>query len=108
MPKVIYLKDLCSGVAGSVHDLQDYEASTLIRMGVAELADSEQGKVEPEPVKPSEIPTDGLLLNLNGAPVVGDFGDLIPQPAPEVEQKEVPETVVQAEAPKKSSKKSKG
>lgn len=96
MPKVIYLQDLCSGVAGSVHDLQDYEANVLIRMGFA------------KPVKTSEIPTDGLLLNLNDTPVVGDFGDLIPLTEPKSEQPENTLNVVQAAVPKKSSKKNKG
>ncbi|MBJ9954975.1 hypothetical protein I5735_18360 [Acinetobacter baumannii] len=37
MPKVKFLSDLCSGQAGSIHDLQDYEANILIKMKVAEL-----------------------------------------------------------------------
>ena len=39
MPKVKFLKDLCSGRAGSVQDLQDYEANVLIQLGAAEIFD---------------------------------------------------------------------
>ena len=39
MPKVKFLKELCSGRAGSVQDLQDYEANVLIQLGAAEIFD---------------------------------------------------------------------
>ena len=55
MPKIIYLKDLCSGQAGTIHDLQDYEAKVLIQLGAA-----------------ADLP-----LNLNGTPVVDDFGGIV-------------------------------
>ena len=46
MPKVKFLKDLCSGQAGSVHDLQDYEANVLIQLGAAEIVSDNQS-IEP-------------------------------------------------------------
>lgn len=67
MPKVKYLKDLCSGQAGSVHDVQEYEANVLIQLGAAEFFDDSKNKKDP------------VLLNLNGAPVVVDFGALVLQ-----------------------------
>lgn len=69
MPKVKYLKDLCSGRAGSVHDLQEYEANILITLGVAKLLSD---KVKKNALKPPN-----LLTNLNGTPVVNDFGELV-------------------------------
>lgn len=89
MPKVKYLKDLCSGQAGTVHDLQDYEANILIQLGVAEyfndseisetarLAKAEVDRLVAEQDY-EQIPPN-ILLNLSGRPVVGDFGDLIEQ-----------------------------
>ena len=73
MPKVKFLKDLCSGRAGSMHDLQDYEANILIKLGAAELCDT--------PRAADENNLSGLLLNLNGSPVVDDFGGLVELPA---------------------------
>ncbi|MHA3104670.1 hypothetical protein [Acinetobacter sp. ANC 3791] len=46
MPKVKFLKDLCSGQAGSVHDLQDYEVNVLIQLGAAEVISDNQS-IEP-------------------------------------------------------------
>lgn len=79
MPKVKFTQDLCSGVAGSIHDLQDYEADTLICLGMAELI--VESKLN-DPVDPK-----GLLLNLNGTPVVDDFGTLVPEMAEQSVQK---------------------
>jgi len=82
MPKVKYLKDLCSGLAGTVHDLQDYETNVLIQLGVAEIFD-EAKKTEADRLAAEQeyeqIPPD-ILLNLNGRPVVDDFGDMAEQP----------------------------
>ena len=69
MPKVKYLKDLCSGRAGSVHDLQEFEANILIKLGVAKLYSDK--------VKNNASKTPNLLKNLNGTPVVNDFGELV-------------------------------
>lgn len=92
MPKVKYLKDLCSGLAGTVHDLQDYEANILIQLGAAEIFD-EAKKTESERLAAEKAEADRLaaeqeyeqippdiLLNLNGRPVVDDFGDMAEQP----------------------------
>lgn len=120
MPKVKYLKDLCSGAAGTVHDLQDYEANVLIQLGAAEIFDDSQqseaarlaaeqaeaarfaaeqaeaARLAAEQAKAArlaaekeyeQIPPDALL-NLNGRPVVDDFGDMAQQPEllPETEK----------------------
>lgn len=67
MPKVKYLKDLCSGQAGDVRDLQDYEVAILLTLGVIELFDEQF-----EPKKEA----DQVLKNLNGTDVVDNFGNL--------------------------------
>ncbi|MCL6246514.1 hypothetical protein M5F00_01320 [Acinetobacter sp. ANC 4945] len=100
MPKVKYLKDLCSGRTGNVHDLQDYEANVLIQLGAAEIFDdSEQTEAVRLAAEHAEaarlaaekeyeqIPPDALL-NLNGRPVVDDFCDMAQQlePLPETEK----------------------
>ncbi|WP_180120794.1 hypothetical protein [Acinetobacter sp. YH12086] len=90
MPKVKFLKDLCSGRAGTVHSLQDYEANVLIKMGAAEIFDdSEQTEAARLAAEKEyeQIPPDALL-NLNGRPVVDDFGDMAQQlePLPETEK----------------------
>ena len=110
MPKVKFLKDLCSGRAGTVHSLQDYEANVLIKMGAAEIFDdSEQTKAARLAAEHAEatrleaekeyeqIPPD-VLLNLNGRPVIENFGDIAEQPLLQL----VPE-----ESAKKGSKASK-
>lgn len=92
MPKVKYLKDLCSGLAGTVHDLQGYEANVLIQLGAAEIFDeakkTESDRLAVEKTEADrlaaeqeyeQIPPD-ILLNLNGRPVVDDFGDMAEQP----------------------------
>lgn len=49
MPKVKFLKDLCSGRAGSVQNIQDYEARVLIQLGAAEpYEDPESDKKQSE------------------------------------------------------------
>ena len=100
MPKVKYLKDLCSGRAGTVHSLQDYEANVLIKMGAAEIFDdSEQTEAARLAAEKEyeQIPPDALL-NLNGRPVVDDFGDMAQQPEP------LPETEKPAKKGSKASK----
>lgn len=67
MPKVKFLKDLFSGRAGSIHDLQDYEANVLIKLKVAEIYDESKSSIE----------NSVLLLNKDGTPVVDNFGSLI-------------------------------
>ncbi len=82
MPKVKFLKDLCSGRAGTVHSLQDYEVNVLIKMGAAEIFnDSEQAEAARLAAEKEyeQIPPDALL-NLNGRPVVDNFGDMAKQP----------------------------
>ncbi len=80
MPEIELLADLCTGPAGSIINVQDYESDVLVKLGVARLVD---------PVDPVNL--GGLLLNLNGTPVVDDFGALVPD-------------VVAPEAPKKTNK----
>jgi len=82
MPKVKFLKDLCSGTAGTICDLQDYEANVLIQLGAIELFDeNEAAKAAREAAEMAyeHIPPN-ILLNLNGRPVVSDFGDMVEQP----------------------------
>lgn len=87
MPKVKYLKDLCSGQANTVRDVQDYEASVLIQLGVAELFDD--GTIDESSDKQiasvvamesldlgSATTTGNILLNLNDTPVIDDFGNV--------------------------------
>jgi|GEM_PF-1489783 len=110
MPKVKYLVDLCSGQACTVHDLQDYEANVLVQLGVAENLD-EVERIEAERVAAEKAHADRLeaeriyelippniLLNLNGRPVVGDYGDMIQQSE---------QQIVAEESKKKGSKASK-
>ncbi|MEG2445280.1 MAG: hypothetical protein RSA22_13965 [Acinetobacter sp.] len=95
MPKVKYLKDLCSGVAGTVHDLQDYEANVLIQLGVAEIFDekaaakkAEIDRFAAEKAKAERLAAEdvyehipaNVLLTLNGRPVVDEFGSMVQEP----------------------------
>ncbi len=95
MPKVKYLKDLCSGAAGTVHDLQDYEANVLIQLGVAEIFDekaaakkAEIDRLAAEKAKADRLAAEkefeqippNVLLTLNGRPVVDEFGDMVQEP----------------------------
>lgn len=102
MPKVKYLKDLCSGAAGTVHDLQDYEANVLIQLGAAEIFDdsqqSEAARLAAEQAEAARLAAEqaeaarlaaekeyeqippNILLNLNGRPVVDEFGDMVQEP----------------------------
>ena len=68
MPKVKFLKDLCSGRAGSVQNLQDYEARVLIQLGAAVLHE--------DPTE-NDQQTVLVLTNLNGTPVIDDFGGMV-------------------------------
>lgn len=68
MPKVKFLKDLCSGRAGSVRNLQDYEARVLIQLGAAVLH---------EDPKENNQQTTPVLMNLNGTPVINGFGEMV-------------------------------
>ena len=110
MPKVKFLKDLCSGRAGTVHNLQDYEANVLIKIGAAEIFDdseqTEAARLAAEQAEAArlaaekeyeQIPPD-VLLNLNGRPVVDDFGDMAQQPEP------LPKTEKPAKKGSKASK----
>ena len=63
MPKVKYLKDLCSGQAGTVCDLQDYEANALIKLGAVELILDHEPV---EPVEPVDIGKKGKNLHKKG------------------------------------------
>lgn len=87
MPKVKFLVDLCSGTAGTEVDVQEYEANLLLKLGVAELIgdfELKQVKAEsptensPKAIQGLIIQPDGVLLNLNGTPVVDDFGSFVP------------------------------
>ena len=68
MPKVKFLKDLCSGRAGSVQNLQDYEARVLVQLGAAVLY---------EDPKENNQQTVLILMNLNETPVIDDFGEMV-------------------------------
>ena len=68
MPKVKFLKDLCSGRAGSVQNLQDYEARVLIQLGAAVLHE------DPKENNQQIVP---ILMNLNETPVIDDFGEMV-------------------------------
>jgi len=95
MPKVKFLKDLCSGRAGSVQDLQDYEANVLIQLGAAEIFDekaaaekAEKDRLAVEKAEADRLAAEkeyeqippNILLNLNGRPVVDEFGDMVQEP----------------------------
>lgn len=80
MPKIELLADLCAGPAGSIIDVQDYEFDVLQRLGVAKLADSANASEQfNQQIIFERIELKGLLLNLNGTPVVDDFGALVPE-----------------------------
>lgn len=80
MPKIELLADLCAGPAGSIIDVQDYEFDVLQRLGVAKLADSTKVSEQfNRQIIFEPIELKGLLLNLNGMPVVDDFGALVPE-----------------------------
>ncbi|WP_166166893.1 hypothetical protein [Acinetobacter sp. SA01] len=68
MPKVKFLKDLCSGRAGSVQNLQDYEARVLVQLGAAVLYENP---------KENNQQTAPILMNLNETPVIDDFGEMV-------------------------------
>lgn len=68
MPKVKFLKDLCSGRAGSVQNLQDYEARVLVQLGAAVLYENP---------KENNQQTAPILMNLNEKPVIDDFGEMV-------------------------------
>ncbi|WP_151765929.1 MULTISPECIES: hypothetical protein [Acinetobacter] len=92
MPKIELLADLCAGPKGSIIDVQDYEFNVLEKLGVAKLVDSDDpSKNVARKIVFEPIELKGLLLNLNGTPVVDDFGALVPD-------------VVAPEAPKKTNK----
>ncbi|MND23230.1 hypothetical protein D3C80_136300 [compost metagenome] len=101
MPKVKFLVDLCSGPAGTEVEVQEYEANLLLLLNVAELiADSklEQLKVvsmdenSPKKIQGLIIQPESVLLNLNGTPVVDDFGSFVPN-APQNPIETAPEAV---------------
>lgn len=75
--KIKYLKVMHNAEVGDVLEVTDFEANILIKTGVAE--EYKKTKVIKELVY-EPINTKGLLLNLNGTPVVNDFGELVKQP----------------------------
>ncbi|WP_087511760.1 hypothetical protein [Acinetobacter chinensis] len=102
MPKVKYLKDLCSGRAGTVRELRQYEVNVLLKLKAVELIDLDGGTAATEAQAAAteahllDLP-ESVLRNLNGTPVVGDFGDI----ALKTEQKDI----IPAPAGRKNSKK---
>lgn len=60
--EIKYLKDAPLGNKGEVATVQEHEAKILIALGIAKLQKKNDQK---------------LLLNLNGTPVVNDFGELV-------------------------------
>lgn len=81
--KIRYLKDAPQGRVGDVAVVQQYEADVLIRLGFAELVDGVDA--------PSQSPDAEPLKNLNGTPVVDDFGN-VATISTETKEKPQPET----------------
>lgn len=90
--KIKYLKDTHDSEAGDVKEVQDLPAKVLIALGFAEL---ESGKA----VEVVEVP---MLLNLNGTPVIDDFGTMVLLPQTP-EKQEIP-----AGKPKRANNRKKG
>lgn len=61
--KIKYLKQAPQGMPGDIADVPDLQANILIKLNFAEIFDGE--------------PTVEFLKNLNGTPVVDDFGGLV-------------------------------
>lgn len=74
--KIIYLKDAPLGKAGDIADVTDIEGNVLVHLGFADVVPIE-GFVKFHSIASNSQPV--LLLNLNGTPVVSDFGDLVPE-----------------------------
>lgn len=89
--KIKYLKVMHNANIGDELDVTDFEANILIKAGVAELAEEQPtvGTVEAKlsSVIYTPIDTHGLLLNLNGTPVVNDFGELVAEKQVVIEEK---------------------
>lgn len=72
--KIKYLKDAPAGKKGDVRDVKDYEGRVLIKLGFAILHSDKKPLVKKDVYKYNPVGKD-LLLNINGTPVVDDFGD---------------------------------
>lgn len=74
--KIKYLKDAPLGKTGDIADVTDIEGNVLVHLGFAAVVYADES-IEFQSV--ALINTPVLLLNLNGTPVVSDFGDLVPE-----------------------------
>lgn len=79
--KIKYLKDAPAGKKGDVKDVKDYEGRVLIKLGFAILHDKTPlpTKRECQKIKEEKIGKN-ILLNINGSPVVDDFGSNVNTP----------------------------
>lgn len=86
--KIKYLKLMHNANIGDVLEVTDFEANILIKTGVAEAAEDTPNLHEQKStIFYTPIDTTGLLLNLNGTPVVTDFGELIAEQQVKSEEK---------------------
>lgn len=74
--KIKYLKDAPLGKTGDIADVTDIEGNVLVHLGFAAVVHADES-IEFQSVALISPPV--LLLNLNGTPVVSDFGDLVPE-----------------------------
>lgn len=89
--KIKYLKVMHNANIGDVLEVTDFEANILIKTGVAEAAEDTLNKQDQAlAIIYTPIDTTGLLLNLNGTPVVDDFSELIAEKQPVIEEKSKP------------------
>ena len=86
--KIKYLKVMHNANVGDVLEVTDFEANILIKTGVAEVAESSPSEqAQASVINYTPIDTTGLLVNLNGTPVIDDFGDLVREKQPVAEEK---------------------
>ena len=86
--KIKYLKVMHNANIGDVLEVTDFEANILIKTGVAEAAENTPNMQDQTlAIIYTPIDTTGLLLNLNGTPVVNDFGELVAEKQSVAEEK---------------------
>ena len=74
--KIKYLKDAPLGKTGDIANVAEIEGNVLVQLGFAAVVHNDE-TIELMSVALLNPPV--LLLNLNGTPVVSDFGDLVPE-----------------------------
>jgi len=89
--KIKYLRKAPQGMPGDVAEVPDLQAKILIKLKFAEPLDGE--------------PSIEFLKNLNGTPVVDDFGTLVELPLIIEHQLENIQQAVQEEEPVKAKRK---